>query len=144
MRAAAALVVLGVLVAAGGLLASWLWGGDDGGGAFAGDVRIISPQTRTVVTSPVEVVVESLTYRIADAADREPGAAHYVLFLDQRPFTAAGQVVPRDEEGFYHFSTDTLELDLTPGEHSLVLGLADNQDVRVPEATVFGITITVE
>ena len=137
---AAALLVIIALIGVAALLAVLL---SDSSEEFTGDVRILSPKDKATVTGPFVLKVESPTYRIADPAEGIAGAAHFHVFVDIHPFTASGQVIPQ-KEGVYHFFTDTLPLDLQPGEHRIILVLGDNDDVRIPGATVTGISVTVQ
>ncbi len=145
MRAAAALIAVGAVAALGGLLAVLLSDSKDeaSGTDFTGDVRILTPGDGETVTGPFVLTVESPTFRIADPAEGIAGAAHFHAFVDIRPFTQSGAVIPQ-EAGIYHFYTNSLELDLPPGEHRIIVALGDNEDVRIPGATVTGVTLTVE
>jgi hypothetical protein len=121
-----------------------LLGDGDSEFVFSGDVRILSPQNNEVVTGPFVLRVESPTYAIADPAEGIPGAAHFAAFVDWRPFTQEGSVIPEDEEGVYHFASGSITLDLPPGSHRINVALGDNDNVRIPGATVAGVTVTVE
>jgi len=105
---------------------------------------IVGPPDRAVVHGPFDLLVRSPTYLIADPAKAVPGAAHFAAFVDIRPFTPAGEVIPLDKEGIYHFSSERLRLDLPQGEHRIVVALADNNNVRIADATVNAVTVFVE
>ena len=145
VRATAALIVVAAVALLGGLLVVLLSDSDDdaSGTNFTGDVRILTPRDGEVVTGPVALTVESPTWRIADPAVGIAGAAHFHAFVDIRPFTASGEVSP-EKAGIYHFHSESLSLDLPPGEHRIIVALGDNEDVRIPGATVSGVTVTVE
>src|SRR5206468_765035 len=74
-----------------------------------------------------------------------PDAAHYHIWVDKNPFTAAGKVIPSDEEGVYHFTSNTLQLNLPPGRHTIILALGDNSHVRLhdPDAPAVSVDIVV-
>lgn len=107
-------------------------------------LRILGPRQGQRVTSPFTVEVDS-THLIADPALNIPDAAHYHIWVDKNPFTAAGKVIPSDEEGVYHFTSNTLQLNLPPGRHTIILALGDNSHVRLhdPDAPAVSVDIVV-
>ena len=105
-------------------------------------LRILAPMQGAKVTSPVTVEVAS-THLIAPPELNIPNAAHYHVFVDKIPFTASGKVIPTDEEGIYHFTSNTLQLDLKPGAHTIILALGDNSHVRVPESEAHAVSVDV-
>ena len=139
-------LVLGFLALAGGLLVLLAagCGDDDGPPVTVGDVVIVAPPDQAVVHGAFDLLVRSPTYLIADPAKAVPGAAHFAAFVDIRPFTPAGEVIPLDQEGIYHFSSERFRLDLPKGEHRIVVALADNNNVRIADATVTAVTVFVE
>lgn len=110
---------------------------------LTGDVMILAPKDGATVSGPVILNVESPTFHIANPADGIEGAAHFHAFVDIRPFTASGAVIPQGE-GIYHFYSNSVRLDLPPGQHRIIVLLGDNDEVRIPGATVAGLTVTVE
>ena len=105
-------------------------------------LRIVSPTAGAVVESPFTLEVASEGVTIADPAEGEDEAYHYHAFVDVHPFTAVGDVIP-EGDGIYHFWGESLELDLPPGDHQVILVLGGNDDVRPAEAPVTDITVTV-
>jgi hypothetical protein len=106
-------------------------------------VEIVDPADGDTVSSPVTLQVSAAGIEIAAAGDAVEGAAHFHAFVDLEP-VAEGEVVPQDTAGVFHFATDSIDLDLEPGEHTVTVVLGDNSHVRLadlPEATV---TFTVE
>jgi hypothetical protein len=95
-------------------------------------LEVKAPLQGESVTSPVTVEVAS-THLIAAPELNVPNAAHYHVFVDKSPFTPVGQIIPTDQEGIYHFSQSTLQLDVRLGHHTLVFVLGDNSHVRLPE-----------
>lgn len=109
----------------------------------AASVVIGYPAAGDTVSSPVTLAVSASGIEIAKATDAVSGAAHFHAFVDLDP-VAEGETVPQDTPGIFHFATDTLDLDLAAGEHTVTVVLGDNTHVRleyVPAATV---TFTVE
>ena len=104
----------------------------------AASVQIVAPAEGDTVGSPVTLTVSALGVEIAAASDAVEGAAHFHVFVDQEA-SAEGDVMPQDTEGIFHFATETYDLELEPGEHTVTVVLGDNTHVRlagVPEATV--------
>ena len=104
----------------------------------ATSVQIVAPAEGDTVTSPVTLEVSASGVEIAAASDAVEGAAHFHVFVDQDA-SAEGEVMPQDTEGIFHFATETYDLELEPGEHTVTVVLGDNTHVRlagVPEATV--------
>ena len=104
----------------------------------AASVQIVAPAEGDTVTSPVTLEVSASGVTIYPASDAVEGAAHFHAFVDQEA-TAEGEVMPQDTEGIFHFGTETYDLELEPGEHTVTVVLGDNTHVRlagVPEATV--------
>lgn len=141
---AAAIITVIVLIGVGAVVAVLLSNdSDESSGISAGDVRILTPRDGDTVARQFALTVESPTRRIADPAEGIPDAAHFHAFVDIRPFTPAGEVIP-EQEGIYHFNGNRLMLDLSPGEHRIVVVLGDNNEVRIPDATVTGISVIVQ
>jgi hypothetical protein len=108
-------------------------------------LRIVEPANNATVSSPVTLQVASSGVEIAAPEQGVEGAVHYSAFVDIHPFTPGGQVVPDDEPGIYSFATEVLELDLQPGKHTIIVALADNDNVRLPApapAVFVDITVT--
>jgi hypothetical protein len=135
----AAGAILIIFVAAALLVQNW-----PGGGGAGADIslEIVSPESGATVSAPFDLEVESSGVQIAPPEEGVPGAAHYHAFLDVHPFTPGGQVIPQRPD-VLHFAGDTVTLDLPPGEHSIIVALGDNDDVRLGNAAVADITITV-
>lgn len=114
----------------------------DGTPQAEASVEIVAPEDGGTASSPVTLEMSASGIEIAPAADQVEGAAHYHAFVDL-PAVAAGDAVPQDTAGVFHFGSDTLDLELEPGEHTVTVVLGDNTHIRldVTEATV---TFTVE
>jgi hypothetical protein len=101
-------------------------------------LRIVSPQANQVVSSPFTLEVESEGVPIAAAGEQADGL-HYHAFVNVHPFTPGGQIIPH-EEGVHHFAEGSLELDLPPGLHRIIVVFGDNDHRRptdAPAAEVF-------
>lgn len=106
-------------------------------------LRILSPRDGETVSNPVTIRVTSTGVPIASPSEGIDDAAHYHAFLDVHPFTPVNEVIP-DMPGVVHFWTDTVELELEPGEHLLVVALGGNDHRRLENAPVHAINFTVE
>lgn len=138
---AVAIIAVIALIGVGAFVGLLLSDGSEG--KLDTDVRIVAPQEGDTLDRPFVLKVESPTFRIADPLQEIPDAAHFHAFVDVHPFTPAGQVIP-NADGIYHFSDNNLTLDLPPGEHRIIVVLGDNNDVRIPDATVTAITVFVQ
>jgi len=129
------------IVIAGALLVQNLPGG--GGDGITISLRIVSPAGGATVRAPVVLEVESSGIEIAPPEEGIEGAAHYHAFLDVHPFTPGGQRIPEGPD-IVHFATSTVSLDLPPGEHSIIVALGGNDDIRLTNAAAADVTITVQ
>ena len=109
----------------------------------AASVQIVAPAEGDTVGSPVTLTVSALGVEIAAASDAVEGAAHFHAFVDQEA-TAEGEVMPQDTEGIFHFGTETYDLELEPGEHTVTVVLGDNSHVRLADVLEATVTFTVE
>lgn len=127
---------------AGGLILTG--GGDSAVDPGSLPLVITSPAHGATVISPATIEVSS-TQLIAAPELNVADARHYHLFVDKIPFTAAGQVIPMNEEGIYHFAENTLTIELEPGFHNLTVAFGDNSHVRMhgPDAPAVAVDITV-
>lgn len=107
-------------------------------------VMFVEPADGATVKSPVKVVmgVEGMT--IQPAGELKEGTGHHHILVDTEP-VAFGTAVPADEKHI-HFGkgqTET-ELELAPGEHTLMLQLADGVHRSYGEQMSASIKVTVE
>jgi hypothetical protein len=103
-------------------------------------------------TSPVEFVFGTNNFDIVPVEEPpvvRPGEGHYHLAVDAS-CVEAGEIIPPGTPSYIHFGdgTNTIELQLEPGEHTVCLQIADGEH-RVfdgPEASLLTkqITFTVE
>lgn len=117
----------------------------NGGPAGAVVVRITSPENSAEVTSPVTVTIIAEGIVIAPASEGQTGAAHYVVGVDgANGSLVVGEVVGRGQEGegIYQYAVGSTELELEPGEHTVSVNLADNDDLLTDDALV-SVTFTV-
>jgi DnaJ domain/Domain of unknown function (DUF4399) len=132
--------------AAGGIIAGALLlsGGSDGGNRTprVAPLRITAPLNGATVASPITIEVAS-THLIAAPELNVPNAAHYHVFVDKIPFTAVGQTIPMGEEGIYHFTDNTLAIDLAPGFHTIIVALGDNSHIRIAESEAPAVSVDV-
>ena len=111
--------------------------------AAEASVEIVAPEDGSTVSSPVTLEVSASGVEIAPAADAVEGAAHYHAFVDVEP-VAEGEVVPTEEGVIFHFGSDTQELELEPGEHTVTVVLGDNSHTRLADVAEASVTFTVE
>ena len=109
----------------------------------AASVQIVAPAEGDTVTSPVTLEVSASGVEIAAASDAVEGAAHFHVFVDQDA-SAEGEVMPQDTEGIFHFGTETYDLELEPGEHTVTVVLGDNSHVRLADVLEATVTFTVQ
>ncbi len=95
-------------------------------------LSILSPEDGATVTSPVTLdVAVAGGVLVEAAADMVPGAIHYFASVDgTQADLARGTIIARGEEqaGIYQWAASSVALDLLPGEHTVVVGLTDNDD----------------
>ncbi len=125
--------------------------GDDSEGTITTDgatvtVRIVQPTEGAEVRNPVVLEVQAAgEVTIKEAAAGEADSFHYAAFVDREGAERSASVVRNGEaQGVYQFAVSQVELlDLSPGQHTIVVGLADVDDVMsaVPLARV---TFTLE
>jgi len=110
-----------------------------------GKVTFAAPKDGATVSSPVKVVMSStVKLRPAGEDPQDHHTGHHHLIIDSAPI-AAGQVIPTDDK-HVHFGkgqTET-ELKLAPGEHTLMLQLADGAHRSYGPALSETIHITVK
>lgn len=107
-------------------------------------VMFVSPADGDKVKSPLTVVmgVEGMT--IQPAGDLKAGTGHHHLLIDTDP-VAFGTAVPADETHIHFGKGQTeAEVELKPGEHKLILQLADGVHRSYGEQMSATITVTVE
>ena len=110
-------------------------------------VAITSPESGSTVTSPVTLAVSIEGAVLVPASEGQEGAVHYAAFVDAAGGSVAtGTVVGRGEEGegVYQFGVGSTELILPPGEHTVSVGVADNDDLLLAGVTFAEVTFTVE
>ncbi len=142
------LVLVGILVAVIGIAAVACSDDDDksnGNDVGAVRVRITSPEEGDVVASPVTVTIVADGIVIAPASAGQTGAAHYVVAVDgANGSLAVGEAVARgrEAEGIYQTAAGSVDLELAPGDHTVVVNLADNDDV-LTRGSVIAVSFTV-
>lgn len=115
----------------------------DGTPEAGASVEITAPQAGDTVSSPVTLEVSASGVEISPAADAVVGAGHFHAFVDQEP-VAEGETIPQDTDGVFHFATESVDLELEPGEHTVTVVLGDNTHTRLAGAAPAVVTFTVE
>ncbi len=109
-------------------------------------LSILSPEDGATVTSPVSLdVAVGGGVLVEPAEDKVSGAIHYFSSVDgAQASLAGGTTIARGEEqaGIYQWAAGSVELDLLPGEHTVIVGLADSEDSIV--GVQAEVTFTVE
>jgi hypothetical protein len=108
-------------------------------------VTIVSPANGATVKSPVTVVFAIEGMALAAAGSEEPNTGHHHVLIDTG-LPPLDQPIPKNE-GHVHFGQAQTEgqLELSPGQHTLQLLLADGNHVpHDPPVVSEQITITVE
>lgn len=107
-------------------------------------VRIVRPTEGAEVRSPVVLEIQAVgKVTIEGTVEGGPDSFHYAAFVDQDGALRGASVVRDGEaQGVYQFTGSFHALHLSPGRHTIVVGLADAEDVMsaVPPASV---TLTV-
>ena len=122
-------------------VARWVTGKTQPSGSIS--LGIVEPANNAIVGNPVTLRLASSGVEIAAPEQNVESAVHYHAFVDVHPFTPGGQVIPEEEPGIYSFATEVLELDLQLGEHTIIVVLADNDNVRLPDAPAVFVDIAV-
>jgi hypothetical protein len=108
-------------------------------------VYIANIQDGATVSSPIRVAFGLSGYGVAPAGATTPNTGHHHLFIDTTD-VVAGAPIPADDN-HKHFGggqTETV-IELPPGEHTLMLVLADANHVPFsPSIQSEPITITVQ
>jgi hypothetical protein len=109
-------------------------------------VYIISPANHAHVKSPVLVQFGLAGMGVAPAGVDKANTGHHHLLIDVDKLPAAGQPIPADKQHVHFGGGQTqVELNLTPGEHTLQLELGDMNHVPFnPPVVSQKITIHVE
>jgi hypothetical protein len=135
-----AVLLLAIVFGVGYLVQNLPDGSGDGDSI---SLRIVEPANNATVGNPVTLQVVSSGVEIAAPEQGIEGAVHYHAFVDIHPFTPGGKVIPEDEPGIYSFATEVLELELQPGEHTIIVALGDNDNVRLSDAPAVFVDIRV-
>ncbi len=107
-------------------------------------VMFVEPADGATVKSPVMVKMGVEGMKVQPAGELTEGTGHHHIIVDSEP-VPFGTAVPADETHI-HFGkgqTET-ELELEPGEHTLMLQFADGAHRSYGEPLSAKITITVE
>jgi hypothetical protein len=106
---------------------------------------IMAPQDGDEVTgSALTIALAAEHIALRPAGVDEPNSGHLHLFIDREP-TPAGAVIP-NEPGIVHLGqaqTEHLLEDLEPGEHVVIVALADYLHVRIHNAKTDTVRFTV-
>ena len=106
-------------------------------------VWFIEPTDGATVTSPVKVKMAVSGMEIEPAGMVVEGKGHHHLVIDG-DFIEEGVVVPADSTHIHYGQGQTeVELDLTPGEHTLTMQFADGVHTSYGEEWSAKISITV-
>ena len=93
-------------------------------------VYIISPEDGATVTSPVTVKFGLKGMGVAPAGVNVPNTGHHHLLVDVDTLPAFDQPMPSDEHHRHFGGGQTeVDLDLTPGKHTLQLVFGDKSHV---------------
>ena len=107
-------------------------------------VMFVSPADGDKVKSPVKVVMGLEGMTIQPAGELKAGTGHHPLVIDSDP-VPFGTAVPADETHIHFGKGQTeAEVELKPGEHKLMLQLADGVHRSYGEQMSTTITVTVE
>ena len=114
-------------------------------GSGAPRVWFIQPEQGAVVTSPVAFEFGSENITLEPKGDVHPGAGHHHIGVDTECLPV-GELIP-EADPWVHFGDGSavIEMQLTPGEHTLALQLGDGEHRTLDEPGLCEtITITVK
>lgn len=106
-------------------------------------VMFVEPADGAEVASPVKIVmgVEGMT--VQPAGELKTGTGHHHLIIDSEP-VAFGTAVPADETHIHFGKGQTeAEVELQPGQHTLMLQFADGAHRSYGDTMSAKITVTV-
>ncbi|TVQ87305.1 MAG: DUF4399 domain-containing protein [Deltaproteobacteria bacterium] len=106
-------------------------------------VHFIEPQDGAEVRSPVKVVFGLKGATVKPAGELKAGTGHHHLILDGEP-TPKEKVVPADDTHIHYGKGQTeADVELEPGEHTLIMQFADGLHRSYGPDLSAEITITV-
>jgi len=115
------------------------------GVAKQGKAFIISPSNNSQLSNPVHIKFGVKGILIAPAGVNKHKAGHYHLLVDANKVVNLDEPIPRDK---YHLHFDKGEtettLTLSPGKHTLILVVADEEHEPFKELVSKKITVFVE
>ena len=114
-------------------------------GSGAPRVWFIQPEQGAVVTSPVAFEFGSENITLEPKGDVHPGAGHHHIGVNTECLPV-GELIP-EADPWVHFGDGSavIEMQLTPGEHTLALQLGDGEHRTLDEPGLCEtITITVK
>ena len=136
------LVPFGVVLA---LAAGAIWTTSSARAQQAGAIRITSPTNNSTINQPVSVTVEITGVTVKPAAEGDPNAFHYHLFVDVDPATVVqpGQPIVTGQANIIHTADRTVSLDLAPGQHTVTAVLSKTDHVPLSPSVQERVTFTV-
>lgn len=136
------LITVGVVLA---LVAGALWTTTEARAQQAGAIKITSPANNATVNQPVSAAVEITGVTVKPAAEGDPNAFHYHLFVDVDPATVVqpGQPIPTGQANIIHTADRTVSLNLTPGQHTVTAVLSKTDHVPLSPSVQDRVTFTV-
>lgn len=107
-------------------------------------VFFLAPADGAMVTSPLAIRFGAEGIEVRPAGALEPGTGHHHLVIDGGP-VPADTVVPADATHIHYGKGQTeVEVELTPGTHTLTMQLADGMHRSYGADFSATITVTVE
>jgi hypothetical protein len=103
-------------------------------------LKILSPDDGGKAPNPAKLRVQAAGVQVAQPSAQISGAAHFDAFRDIPP-VAEGELVPSGT-GIFHF-TDSVDVPVTQGQHTIVVVLSNNAHVRIAGAPTAQVTFTV-
>ena len=106
-------------------------------------VHFVEPKDGAEVSSPVKLVFGLEGATVKPAGELKAGTGHHHLILDGEP-TPTEKVVPADETHIHYGKGQTeAEIELEPGEHTLIMQFADGLHRSYGPELSAKITVTV-
>lgn len=116
------------------------------GAQQAGTIRIVAPANNATITGPVRVTVDIQGVTVKPAAEGDPNAYHYHIFVDVDPETVMqpGQPIVTGQANIIHTADLTVPIpDLGPGRHTITVVLTKTDHVPLTPNVQDRVTFTV-
>jgi hypothetical protein len=112
----------------------------------AGTIAITAPANNATINAPVSINVDIGGVTVKPAAEGDPNAFHYHIFVDVDPATVvqAGQPIPTGQANIIHTADKTVSIpNLGPGAHTITVVLTKTDHVPLSPSVQSRVQFTV-